>query len=171
MPLRTTSFAAGALGAALIFAIVGAFADDDPWDPADVPETPAAADREPTPSPEPRAHDASACPGLEDTEGYQAEVLEAWCADLAGADLPTSSLTPVEHAELRATWVAEVCVPATGDPHGCSTHARSEAWPWTSDDPLGELAATYATPGYCDGLFLSDEGRSFCESLAAHYRS
>ncbi|MFA9445211.1 hypothetical protein [Egicoccus sp. AB-alg6-2] len=81
------------------------------------------------------------------------------------------SLHPAVEAAYRRAWTEHVCIPATGDGDSCRTHARSEAWPFGDFDPLGTIADTYSEPGYCDGFFFSEEGRAFCDALAAYYSS
>lgn len=79
--------------------------------------------------------------------------------------------TAIDHRELQRQWVDEVCEPATGDTAYCESTARSDAWPWHSDDPLASLEAQYRDPDYCRGVAMSDEGAEACEDLGAYYRA
>jgi hypothetical protein len=71
----------------------------------------------------------------------------------------------------QARWIAEVCLPATDDARACTTYAGSEAWPWESEDPLADLAATYEDPRRCDRWMVGGDARDFCEALAGHYQA
>jgi hypothetical protein len=75
------------------------------------------------------------------------------------------------HRIHQAHWIAEICLPATDDARACTAYAGSEAWPWDSEDPLADLAATYADPSRCDRWMVGGDARGFCEALAGHYQA
>lgn len=91
---------------------------------------------------------------------------------------PTVSVQPVappsgevEHAQLQQEWVEQVCVPATGDTSECERFAKTEAWPWHSDDPLSDLEQRYSQRDFCDGIAFSEAGRNQCEALSRFYHA